>query len=61
MTTMNVDLISTGDALSRMKAGLRNWMLRMRTRAELERLSERELDDIGLNRADIDSVVAGRA
>ncbi|SDE64037.1 Uncharacterized conserved protein YjiS, DUF1127 family [Paracoccus isoporae] len=61
MTTMNVNLPLTRDAFSRAFGGLRNWMARMRTRAELERLSERELYDIGLMRADIDDVVNGRA
>lgn len=34
------------------------WNARRITRLELNRLSERELDDIGLCRADIDTVVS---
>lgn len=60
MTTTNVNLPLTRGAFSRALDGLRNWMAKTRTRAELERLSERELYDIGLMRADIDDVVNGR-
>ena len=45
----------------RVTEAVRNWFLRMETRAELERLSDRELNDIGLTRADIDAVVNHRA
>ena len=40
---------------------VRGHMQRMETRAELERLTDRELNDIGLCRADIDAVVNRRA
>ncbi|MDO5641016.1 MAG: DUF1127 domain-containing protein [Paracoccus sp. (in: a-proteobacteria)] len=43
---------------ARLTETLRVWALRRETRAELERLSERELADIGLSRADISDVVA---
>lgn len=35
-----------------------SWNARRKTRDELNRLSERQLDDIGLCRADIDAVVS---
>ncbi|MCT4333935.1 DUF1127 domain-containing protein [Paracoccus sp. YLB-12] len=41
-----------------LRADFADWLKRRETRAELNRLSERELEDIGLNRADIDGVVA---
>ena len=42
---------------ARIAEALRVWKHRRETRAELHRLSERELNDIGLNRADIEAVV----
>lgn len=39
-------------------ARFNGWKARRNTRAELNRLSERELEDIGMNRADIDTVVS---
>ncbi|WBU62827.1 DUF1127 domain-containing protein [Paracoccus aerodenitrificans] len=57
MTTMNIDLPMIRNPFARLASSLRNRVQRMQTRAELERLSDRELHDIGLNRADIDTVV----
>jgi uncharacterized protein YjiS (DUF1127 family) len=37
-------------------AGLRTWNARRTTRAALSRLSDRQLDDIGLVRGDIDDL-----
>ena len=42
----------------RVFAGLVSWHERRITRNELYRLSDRELEDIGLTRSDIDDVVA---
>ncbi|WP_225972829.1 DUF1127 domain-containing protein [Paracoccus jeotgali] len=47
------------DLLARIGDTLRDWALRRETRLQLERLSDRELTDIGLCRADIDGVVNG--
>lgn len=47
--------------LARLSAFIRAKLDQMNTRAELERLSERELNDIGLCRADIDDVVKNYA
>ncbi|TXB71314.1 DUF1127 domain-containing protein [Paracoccus aurantiacus] len=46
---------------ARITESLRVWLARMETRAQLERLSERELADIGMCRADIEDVVNHRA
>ena len=58
MMTMNHAPVATQGPLARIAEALRSWQHRRETRAELERLSERELDDIGLCRADIDAVVS---
>ncbi len=34
------------------------WKNKMNTRRELNRLSERELEDIGMNRADVDTLLS---
>ncbi|TRW99481.1 DUF1127 domain-containing protein [Paracoccus sp. M683] len=39
-------------------ARFRSWNARRRTRGELNQLSERQLEDIGMCRADIDTVVS---
>lgn len=46
---------------ARIVEAVRGYLDRMETRAQLERLSERELADIGLCRADIDDLVNPRA
>ena len=63
MTTMTLTHapVETNGVFARVTESVRNWFLRMETRAELERLSDRELTDIGLTRADIDAVVNHRA
>ncbi|MBA4489196.1 DUF1127 domain-containing protein [Paracoccus sp. S1E-3] len=64
MTTMTLTTrvpAETNGFFARITEAVRGWMLRMETRAELERLSDRELNDIGLTRADIDAVVNHRA
>ena len=38
---------------------VRNWQERRRVRKELERLTDRELADIGINRSCIDAAVRG--
>lgn len=48
-----------GEFLADLRAAYSGWKTRRETRHELSRLSERDLEDIGLNRADIDTVVAG--
>lgn len=60
MTTMilNHTAVATQGPLARIAEALRIWQHRRETRAELERLTERELNDIGLCRADIDDVVS---
>jgi len=42
--------------LASLSAQLRDWNDRRITRIELNKLSERELEDIGLSRADIDTL-----
>lgn len=44
--------------LALLRSAYEGWKLRRETRAALARLSERELEDIGMNRADIDTAVA---
>ena len=63
MTTMTLTHapVETNGFFARVTEAVRNWFLRMETRAELERLTDRELNDIGLTRADIDAVVNHRA
>lgn len=63
MTTMTLTRapVETNGVFARVTEAVRNWFLRMETRAQLERLSDRELTDIGLTRADIDAVVNHRA
>lgn len=61
MMTMTHAPVETSGFFARVTEGLRNWMLRMETRAQLERLTDRELTDIGLTRGDIDAVVNHRA
>ena len=63
MTTMTLTQapVETNGVFARVTEAVRNWFLRMETRAQLERLSDRELTDIGLTRADIDAVVNHRA
>lgn len=46
--------------VTRFMGSLRSWAQRKVTRSELYRLSDRELDDIGLCRADIDDLVKSR-
>lgn len=45
-------------SIATLLAGIAVWNDARMTRKALSRLSTRELDDIGLSRADIDSVVA---
>ncbi len=40
---------------------LRSWNFERRTRASLGRLSDRQLDDIGLSRGDVDYLTFGDA
>ncbi|MFB2530647.1 DUF1127 domain-containing protein [Paracoccus sp. p4-l81] len=47
-------------ATERLAARWQAWAAARETRRALNRLSERDLEDIGLCRADIDSVVTGR-
>lgn len=65
MTTMTLNVtrapVETNGFFARVTEAVRNWFLRMETRAQLESLSDRELNDIGLTRADIDAVVNHRA
>ncbi|MEL7013753.1 MAG: DUF1127 domain-containing protein [Pseudomonadota bacterium] len=42
--------------VSRLAASVWHWNETRKTRAALARLSDRELDDIGLSRADIDRI-----
>ncbi len=55
MTTLTLN--ETQSPFARIATALRVWKHRRATRAELLRLTERELNDIGLCRADIDAVV----
>lgn len=54
--------LTYGYGLQDLFADLRNsysaWKLRRETRIALNRLSERELEDIGMNRADIDTALS---
>ena len=45
--------------LTRLSAAVAEWYNARATRIELSRLSDRELDDIGLSRADIDRIARG--
>ncbi|MFV0408592.1 MAG: DUF1127 domain-containing protein [Paracoccus sp. (in: a-proteobacteria)] len=54
MTTMTMTQVHP---VARMIDSLNAWLHHRGTRAQLERLSERELTDIGLCRADIEDVV----
>ncbi|MCC1481810.1 DUF1127 domain-containing protein [Roseibaca sp. Y0-43] len=49
-----------GLSLGAMVATLKTWNEQRTTRAQLSALSDRELADIGLDRADIDAVAKGR-
>lgn len=46
-----------GGRLGRVFAALNTWNKARVTRNALEKLSDRELDDIGLHRGDIDSIL----
>lgn len=46
--------------ISHLIAAVAGWNDSRKTRNSLSRLSDRELDDIGLTRGDIDSVAVGR-
>jgi uncharacterized protein YjiS (DUF1127 family) len=52
---------STPGFLSRLIADIRDWNDARVTRRALSQLSARELDDIGLCRGDIDTIIARRA
>lgn len=45
---------------ARLRAALSSWVETRTTREALNRLTDRELDDIGLCRADIERVARGR-
>ena len=45
---------------SKFAAMVSDWLGARATRNALDRLSDRELDDIGLNRCDIDRIARGR-
>ena len=47
-------------SFARWKDGYLRWRARERAWRELNGLSDRQLDDIGLNRSDIPAVVMGR-
>jgi len=47
-------------AIARWKDGYLRWRARERAWRELNQLSDRQLEDIGLNRTDIPAVVNGR-
>ncbi len=51
------DNLSPAGVLARLRDLLRAWSLKRRTRLELEMLSDRELADVGLTRAQIGKVV----
>lgn len=59
MTTAIAPAATPRNPLARLVEMLRDWQMRVQTRNELERLTDRELTDIGLNRADIEYVVNG--
>lgn len=40
---------------------IRSWRMRVRTANQLSHLSDRMLDDIGLNRSDIENYISGRS
>ena len=63
MTTMTLTHapVETKGFFARVTETVRSWLVRMETRVQLERLTDRELNDIGLTRADIDAVVSHRA
>lgn len=46
------------DLVADIRDAFSSWNLRRETRLALSRLSERQLEDIGLNRADIDTVLS---
>jgi uncharacterized protein YjiS (DUF1127 family) len=48
-----------GSVVARMVSALNGWNDTRVTRRELSRLSDRELDDIGLSRGDIERVARG--
>ncbi|MDT1064077.1 DUF1127 domain-containing protein [Paracoccus sp. CPCC 101403] len=48
-----------GHAVSRLSAMIGGWNEARATRRELNRLTDRELDDIGLSRGDIERVARG--
>ncbi|MEM6578648.1 MAG: DUF1127 domain-containing protein [Pseudomonadota bacterium] len=50
----NPTVRADGSVFTRLAASIAHWNENRRTRAALARLSDRELDDIGLSRADID-------
>ena len=45
--------------ISNITQAVRNWQERHRARMELQRLSDRDLADIGLSRSSIDAAVRG--
>lgn len=63
MSVYTTNRTATGSAtgyFSAMVAAVAAWNDARVTRKSLSKLSDRELDDIGLSRGDIDSVVAAR-
>ncbi len=47
-------------AISDLASGIGHWRSRNRTATQLARLSDRQLDDIGLSRGDVETIAAGR-
>lgn len=59
MTTMALNnSLGLKDLLADLRSAYAAWQLRRETRLALTQLSERHLEDIGMNRADIDTAVA---
>lgn len=59
-TTNRAATVTATSYFSTIVAALAAWNDARVTRKSLSKLSDRELDDIGLSRGDIDSVVAAR-
>ena len=53
-TSRSVSAVGVSGGLLRLFSRIANWLETRRTRKALSQLSDRELDDIGLTRGDID-------
>lgn len=58
-TNRSVAVGGVGNVVAKLVSMIGSWNESRKTRRELSRLSDRELDDIGLNRGDIERIARG--